>query len=172
MRATILLRTLALVSASLAWTTALAGAEAIAPDSDLGRLQGRWTARAGAKHEVRVVLAVQGRRVDVSIATPQGIRFQVHGEVKVDETTSPRRLDWVKFTGADQQEFPEIPAIYKLDRDTFIVCNGGLEGPRPTDFKSGDGLLAEVVVFKREPDRAPSKTKSISLKPREGAARK
>jgi uncharacterized protein (TIGR03067 family) len=172
MRATFLLRTLALVSASLAWTTALDGAEAIAPDSDLGRLQGRWTARAGAKHEVRVVLAVQGRRVDVSIATPQGIRFQVHGEVKVDESTSPRRLDWVKFTGADQQEFPEIPAIYKLDRDTFIVCNGGLEGPRPTDFKSGDGLLAEVVVFKREPNRAPSKTKSISLKPREGAARK
>jgi len=172
MRATFLPPTLALVAASLAWTTALAAAEAISPDSDLGRLQGRWTARAGAKHEVRVVLAVQGRRVDASIATPQGIRFQVHGEVQVDETTSPRRLDWVKFTGADQQEFPEIPAIYKLDRDTFIVCNGGLNGSRPTEFKSGDGLLAEVVVFKREPEPAASKTKSTSLKPREGTARK
>jgi uncharacterized protein (TIGR03067 family) len=172
MRATLLLPTLAFVSASLAATTALTGAEAITPDSDLGRLQGRWTARAGAKHEVRVVLAVQGRRVDASIATPQGIRLQVHGEVKVDQTTSPRQLDWVKFTGADQQEFPGIPAIYKLDRDTFIVCNGGLDGPRPTEFKSGDGLLAEVVVFKREPEPAPSKTKSASLKPRAGTARK
>jgi uncharacterized protein (TIGR03067 family) len=172
MRATFLLPSLAFVSASLAWTTALAGAEAISPDSDLGRLQGRWTARAGAKHEVRVVLAVQGRRVIASIATPQGIRFQVHGEVKVDETMSPRRLDWVKFIGADQQEFPEIPAIYKLDRDTFIVCNGGLDGPRPTEFKSGDGLLAEVVVFKREPAPAQSKTKSTGLKPREETTRK
>jgi uncharacterized protein (TIGR03067 family) len=173
MRATfVLLPGLALLSASLAWTSALAGAEAIAPDSDLGRLQGRWTARAGAKHEVRVVLAVRGRRVDASIATPQGIRFQVHGELKVDQTTSPRQLDWVKFTGADQQEFPEIPAIYKLDRDTFIVCNGGLNGTRPTEFKSGDGLLAEVVVFKREPEPIASKTKSISQKPTEGSARK
>jgi uncharacterized protein (TIGR03067 family) len=172
MRATFLPPTLALVAASLAWTTAVVGAEAISPDSDLGRLQGRWTARAGAKQQVRVVLAVQGRQVDASIATPQGIRFQVHGEVKVDETTSPRRLDWVKFTGADQQEFPEIPAIYKLDRDTFIVCNGGLHGPRPTEFKSGDGLLAEVVVFKREPEPTANKTKSTILKPREETAQK
>jgi uncharacterized protein (TIGR03067 family) len=172
MRATLLLPTLALVSASLALTTAIAGAEAIAPDSDLGRLQGRWTARAGAKHEVRVVLAVQGRRVDASIATPQGIRFQVHGEVKVDETTSPRQLDWVKFTGADQQDFPGIPGIYKLDRDTFTVCNGGLNGTRPTEFKAGDGLLAEVVVFKREPEPVASKTKSVSVKPRNETARK
>jgi uncharacterized protein (TIGR03067 family) len=140
----------ALVIVASTWVTSFAGAEAISPDSDLGRLQGRWTARAGAKKEVRVVLAVQGRRVDAWVATPQGIRFVFHGEIQIDETTSPRRLDWVKFTGADQQEFPQIPGIYKVDRDTFTVCNGGLNGSRPTEFKSGEGLLAEVVVFKRE----------------------
>ena len=169
MRATYLLPALAIVAGSLAWTNVITGAEAISPDSDLGRLQGRWTARAGAKKEVRVVLSVRGRRVDASIATPQGIRFQVHGEVKVDETTSPRRLDWVKFTGADQQDFPEIPGIYKLDRDTFTVCNGGLNGTRPREFKPGDGLLAEVVVFKREPEPVASKTKSNSGSPPEGS---
>jgi uncharacterized protein (TIGR03067 family) len=173
MRATLsLLPALVLVIANPALTTALAGAEAIAPDSDLGRLQGRWTARAGAKHEVRVVLTVQGRRVNASIATPQGIRFQVQGEVQVDETTTPRRLDWVKFTGADQQEFPEIPAIYKLNGNSFIVCNGGLHGARPKEFKSGDGLLAEVVEFKREPEPVARKPKTTALKPGEETARK
>ena len=93
---------------------------------------------------------IQGTQVDASIRTPQGIRFQVRGEVKLDETTSPRSLDWIKFSGADQQEFPDIPAIYKIDRDTFTVCNGGLGGRRPKEFTSGDGILAEVVVFERE----------------------
>jgi uncharacterized protein (TIGR03067 family) len=172
MRATYLLPALAIVAGSLAWTNAITGAEAISSDSDLGRLQGRWTARAGAKKEVRVVLSVEGRRVVASVATPQGIRFQLNGEVKVDETTSPRQLDWVKFTGADQQEFPAIPGIYKLDRDTFTVCNGGLNGSRPREFKAGDGLLAEVVVFKREPVPLASKTKSNSVSPPEGTTRK
>jgi uncharacterized protein (TIGR03067 family) len=139
---------------SLAWLSAFAGSENTKTESDLARLQGRWTARAGAKREVRVVLEIQGKQVDASIRTPQGVRFQVRGEVKVDATTSPRSLDWTKFSGADQQEFPDVPAIYKIERDTFTVCNGGLGGRRPTEFTSGDGILAEVVVFER--DRAAS----------------
>ena len=83
----------ALVSiATLGWISALAGTEAIPADSDLGRLQGRWTARAGARQEVRVILTIQGRQVDATIRTPQGISFEVQGEVRLDETTSPRSL--------------------------------------------------------------------------------
>jgi uncharacterized protein (TIGR03067 family) len=136
---------------SLAWLSTFAGTEFTKSETDLDRIQGRWTARAGAKREVRVMLEIQGAQVDASIRTPQGIRFQVRGQVKLDETTSPRSLDWVKFSGADQQEFPDIPAIYKLDRGTFTVCNGGLGGRRPAQFASGDGILTEVVVFEREP---------------------
>ena len=139
------------------WISALAGTEAIPADTDLGRLQGRWTARAGARREVRVVLIIQSRRVDATIITPQGVRFQVQGEVRLDETTSPRSLDWVNFSGADQQEFPQIPAIYKLDRDTFTLCNGGMNGTRPKEFKPGDGALADVVILER--DRSPSVAK-------------
>jgi uncharacterized protein (TIGR03067 family) len=135
---------------ALGWISALAGTEAIPADTDLGRLQGRWTARAGARREVKVFLTIQGRRVDATIKTPQGISFEVQGEVRLDETTSPRSLDWVNFSGADQQEFPQIPAIYKLDRDTFTLCNGGMNGTRPKEFKPGDGALADLVVFERE----------------------
>jgi uncharacterized protein (TIGR03067 family) len=150
MKARIALHALTAGIVTLAWLSALAGTETTKSDSDLGRLQGRWTARAGAKHEVRVVLEIKGKQVDASIRTPQGVRFQVRGELKLDETTSPRSLDWVRFSGADQQEYPDIPAIYKIDRDTFTVCNGGLGGRRPAEFTSGDGILAEVVVFERD----------------------
>ena len=149
---------LALVSiTAFGWISALAGTEAIPADTDLGRLQGRWTARAGARREVRVVLIIQSRRVDATIITPQGARFQVQGEVRLDETTSPRSLDWVNFSGADQQEFPQISAIYKLDRDTFTLCNGGMNGTRPKEFKPGDGALADVVVFERERSSSDAK---------------
>jgi|GEM_PF-1375606 len=123
--------------------------EAVSRDGDLDRLQGRWTANAGARHEIHVVIEIKGRGVCAAIKTPQGLDFQVQGELKLDETTSPRSLDWKKLTGPDQQPLPEIAAVYKIDGDTFTVCNGGFLGARPKEFKPGEGVLADVVVFHR-----------------------
>jgi uncharacterized protein (TIGR03067 family) len=118
-------------------------------DEDLGRLQGRWTAMAGARREVRVVLEVKGRGATVTITTPQGLDFQVEGEMKLDEKTTPRSLNWCNFIGPGQQPFPEITAVYKVEGDTFTVCNGGFHGARPKEFKPGDSALADLVVFQR-----------------------
>jgi uncharacterized protein (TIGR03067 family) len=160
MRTRFLILSGALAAMSLSWITSLAGSpETIAATSDLGRLQGSWTGRAGARKEIRVILTVRGRQVDVAISTPQGIRARAQGVLKVDETTSPRQVDWINFTSADQQEFPLIPGIYKLDGNTFTVCNGGMNGTRPKEFKPGDGVLSEVVVFQRERVATASKTK-------------
>ena len=148
----------------------LGGTDTSPKQSDLGRMRGRWTACAGARHEVRVILEIEGRRATASIKTPSGVRLLLEGEVKLDETTSPRRLDWVKFTGADQQEFPPLLAIYTIDGDRFTVCNGGLNGSRPTEFKRGDGILAEVVVFQREPMAVARKSKT-TVKPDDTAKR-
>ncbi len=126
-----------------------AAEESIPRDGDLGRLQGRWTAKAGARHEIHVVIEIKGRDVRAAIKTPQGLDFKVQGEVRIDETTSPRSLDWQKLTGPDQQPLPEIAAVYKIDGDTFTVCNGGFLGARPKEFKPGEGALADVVVFHR-----------------------
>ncbi len=113
---------------SVAAASARAGNETVPAGSDLGRLQGRWTAQAGPRHGIRVILEFHGRQVDAVITTPKGLNVRAQGEVRIDETTSPRSLDWVKFTGPDQQEFPTILGIYKLDHDAFTVCNGGLHG--------------------------------------------
>jgi uncharacterized protein (TIGR03067 family) len=128
-------------------------------ESDLARLQGRWTARAGARREVRVLLEIEGCKVTATVKTPHGARLLLTGEVKLDEKTSPRRVDWIKFTGADQQEFPGLLGIYTLKADRFTVCNGGLNGSRPNDFKPGDGILSEVVTFERERSLAAAKSK-------------
>jgi uncharacterized protein (TIGR03067 family) len=149
------------------WTDALAGSpEVIAADSDLGRLQGRWTASAGARKEIQVVLTVRGRQVEAAISAPQGIRLRVQGQLRLDETAAPRKLDWINFSSADQQEFPQIPGIYKLAGDTFTVCNGGMNGARPKEFKAGDGVLCEVVVFQREPTSTVATNKPPSERSR------
>lgn len=116
---------------------------------DLGRLQGRWQGMAGPRKEIRVVLEIKGRDVNVDIKTPKGLDFQAQGELNLDESTSPRSLDWRKFSGPDQQPLPNIAAVYKIEGDTFTVCNGGVHGSRPKDFKPGEGVLADVVVFQR-----------------------
>ncbi len=123
--------------------------KAVSRDGDLNRLQGRWTAKAGTRHEIHVVIEIKDRGVCAAIKTPQGVDFQVQGELKLDETTSPRSLDWMKLIGPDQQPLPEIAAVYKIDGDTFTVCNGGFLGTRPKEFKPGEGVLADVVVFHR-----------------------
>jgi uncharacterized protein (TIGR03067 family) len=162
--------TLGLATVTLSLISAVGGTDTMPRQGDLGRLQGRWTARAGARREVRVILEINGRQATASIKTPSGVRLLLEGEVKLDEMTSPRRLDWIKFTGADQQEFPPLLAIYAIDGDRFTVCNGGLNGSRPTEFKRGDGILAEVVVFQREAAVAANKSQT-AVKPPAAAKR-
>jgi uncharacterized protein (TIGR03067 family) len=128
------------------------------PAGDLGRLQGRWKAMAGPRKEIRVVLEIKGRDVSVDIKTPKGLDFQAQGELDLNESTSPRSLDWRRFSGPDQQPLPDIAAVYKIEGDTFTVCNGGVHGSRPKDFKPGEGVLADVVVFQRFDSQAQHKT--------------
>jgi uncharacterized protein (TIGR03067 family) len=144
---------------SVGLTMVAGGTETTPGEKDLAKLQGRWTARAGARREVRVVLEIKGQKATATIKTPHGAKLLLTGEVKLDATTSPRRLDWIKFTGADQQDFPPVLGIYTVEGDRFTVCNGGLNGSRPSEFKPGDGILAEVVVFERERSLADAKSK-------------
>jgi uncharacterized protein (TIGR03067 family) len=149
--------------------TMLLGLEAHAADpgsalaGDLGRLQGRWTASAGLRRDIRVVLEIKGRAVTVDISMPRGQNFQVEGELALDETTRPRSLAWTRFMAPGEQPLPEIQGVYKIDGDIFTVCNGGLHGTRPKEFKRGDHPLADLVVFQRlKPDEPKVRTATVS----------
>jgi uncharacterized protein (TIGR03067 family) len=142
------LLTIVAVTAVLGATWSVAG-EALPAAGDLAKLQGKWEGRAGAAKEIRVTLEVSESKVKVLVHTPQGLKIRAKGRLKLDESTSPRRLDWVEFSSSDHQTLPEIVGIYKIENDAFTICNGGFNGARPSDFKPGDGPLADVLVFRR-----------------------
>jgi uncharacterized protein (TIGR03067 family) len=138
---------------------ATATAADVPREGDLARLQGRWTAKAGPQRNIQVMLDIEGQQAKVGITTPKGLKFQVQGEFRINENVTPRTLDWINFTGLDEQDLPDIPAIYELNGETFKVCNGGPNSERPTEFKPGDSILAEIVIF----ERTKSKESSASL---------
>lgn len=119
------------------------------PGGDLARFQGRWVAKAGAERKLNVTLDVEGCRIKVKVTTPQGVTLRARGELSLDETTSPRTLDWIKLTGPDGSVLPEILAIYEFHGDSFRLCNGGPNNARPKAFAAGEGPLADVLKFER-----------------------
>jgi uncharacterized protein (TIGR03067 family) len=121
-----------------------------AADNDLAKLQGVWTTRAGPNKDIPVSIEIRGSVVTVRVAITKRRSIQAKGELVIDSAAAPKTLDWVKFTGRDDQEFPEILAIYELNGDILRICNGGPNNGRPCEFKAGEGALADVLTFKRE----------------------
>ena len=132
------------------------------PAGDLSKLQGRWTAMAGAKGKVAVVLEIQGTHVDVRIKTPTGLELSAEGAVKLDEEASPKALDWVEFTAPDGQDLPTVLGIYEFDGETLRICNGSLNDARPDAFRPGESPLASVVVFRRPAEAAAALAEPVA----------
>lgn len=147
-------RAMTFVIVTLAASSVGSAAERVA--DDLAGLQGTWSASAGAKKKISLTLEIHGRDVTVVIKPPVGATIRATGEIRVDATTAPKTLDWVRFTGLDGQTLPEILGIYELTGDTFRVCTGGPDNPRPTAFEPGEGMLADVLTFTRQAATAPS----------------
>src|SRR4051794_5198922 len=83
-----------------------------APDQgDLPKLQGRWEASVGRRKEFAVTLEVKGREVSATITPKIGPKLKASGELQLDETASPRSLDWVKFSTLDGTEVPTVHSI-------------------------------------------------------------
>src|SRR5947209_163436 len=97
------------------------GLGAAPEQGDLPRLQGRWEASVGRRKEFAVVLEVKGREVAATITPKIGPKLKANGELQLDESVSPRSLDWVKFSTADGTEVPPLHAIYRLEGDRLIL---------------------------------------------------
>ena len=119
------------------------------PTGDLAQLQGDWTVKAGPKKDVPVTLSVHGNEVSVDFASPLGIKIHAEGKLKINETTTPKTIDWVGFSIVDGQDFPDILGIYELKDNTLRMVNGGMNDKRPKEFKKGDGALADLLIFNR-----------------------
>jgi uncharacterized protein (TIGR03067 family) len=132
--------------------------------SDLGKMQGRWEATVGKKREFSVALEVKGNDVSAIISPRRGPKLKASGELQLDPASSPRSLDWVKFSTPDGIEVPKILSIYRLEGDKLIVRSGGFNDTRPKSFEDGgEGVWTEVMVFTRPP--ATTKTAAVTSHP-------
>ena len=121
------------------------------PDGgDLSKLQGRWQASVGRKSEIAVSLEIKGSEVSATISPKLGPKVRASGEVEIDETVTPRSLDWVKFSTIDGQEVPKLLSIYRIEGDRLYLRSGGFNDARPKGFeKGGEGIWTDVLVFTR-----------------------
>jgi uncharacterized protein (TIGR03067 family) len=116
--------------------------------SDLNKLQGRWEASVGKRREFSVTIEVKGNEVTATITPRRGPKVKANGELQLDEKSSPRSLDWVKFSTPDGIEVPRLLSIYRLEGDRLIVRSGGFNDVRPKAFEAGgEGIWTEVMVF-------------------------
>lgn len=127
----------------------MASGAAPAVQGDLARLQGQWETKVGLKKGTTVRIEIKGQSVTATISTPQGVKIHADGEVKIDETVSPKALDWVKFTTLDGEDVPEVHAIYRLEGERLFIRSGGFNDQRPTEFNPGEGVWASLLIFER-----------------------
>jgi uncharacterized protein (TIGR03067 family) len=135
----------ALISLTLVVTV---GGAAPALEGDMAKLQGCWTTKVGPKKEITIQLEIKGQTVSATVSA-LGLKVLAEGEVKIDESVSPKRVDWVKLSTPDGHEFPELLGIYEIADGKLKIRNGGLHDDRPTAFDAGDGYWGEVAVFER-----------------------
>jgi uncharacterized protein (TIGR03067 family) len=158
------MKTLGFSLVGLLLVAGAAGPSEKAPAGDLGRLQGTWTTKTGPERDIKVSLEITGHSARVKIEGSDGLSVQARGDLRIDDQSEPHTMDWVNFESQDHQEIPDLLAIYELSGGKFKLCTGGFHNDRPSEFKSGDGVLADVFVFERiAPDVAgadkDSKTK-------------
>jgi uncharacterized protein (TIGR03067 family) len=121
-----------------------------AKKGDLGKVQGRWKAMAGPEKNIPVLVDVKGQAVDVIFTSPEGQDFTLKGEVRLNDSASPKTLDWVKFVLPNGEDAPDNLGIYRLDGDEWTICSGGPGNERPAEFKAGEGRGASLLTLKRE----------------------
>jgi len=129
--------------------------KADAPKGDLAKIQGKWTAMVGPEKNIPLTIEFKGTTANIAVSI-NGEDRTIKGEVKIDETKSPKEWDWTKFEGPDGQKVEDNLSIYKIEGDTLTVCSGGPGNERPKEFKAGDGgppNLVELTRVKDEPKK-------------------
>jgi hypothetical protein len=80
---------------------------------------------------------------------PDGSLHRHAGETfRIDETATPRTMD---FTAPNGSPGRETPGIYELGGETLKLAVGDPGGPRPTEFRSGEGAKPpRLLILKRK----------------------
>ncbi len=69
------------------------------------------------------------------------------GTFTLDASTTPKSITWTDSMGEDTGR--PLPAIYKLDRDSFVFVAADADDPRPRVFTTTAGQTMRTFVRKR-----------------------
>ncbi len=121
---------------------------------DLARLQGEWAVVSGAPKGTSMLVEIRENVFTMTRTGPGGSLHRHAGEtIRLDETARPRIMDFA----APDPTGRDTPGIYDLDGDTLKLAVGDPGGPRPTEFRPGEGEKApHVLILKRRKPAASS----------------
>ena len=71
-----------------------------------------------------------------AVRTAEGVLL-LEGSFTLDASTNPKAITWTDTVGPDAGK--QLPAIYRLDGDTFVFIAADVGAPRPTAFHTGPG---------------------------------
>ena len=107
---------------------------------DLAKLAGAWEAKVGANKDRSIVVEFKGSSVSAKLTGDDGNSATYKGEAKINESASPKTIDFVKFKGEDGNELGgDNLGLYKIEGETLTICAGGHGNPRPSEFKGEAG---------------------------------
>lgn len=118
---------------------------------DLLMFQGRW--RQVRFEENGLVNPPDSHGADGAVMTIDGHHFHVaipggetliEGAFRLDETTSPKSIDWIDSFGPDAGQ--SLPSIYTLSADRFEFAAADADMERPRSFSGGEGITIRGFV--------------------------
>jgi uncharacterized protein (TIGR03067 family) len=105
---------------------------------DLAGLQGEWKAMIGAERDRPVIFTIKDKTIAVKFTTAEGQVLNLSGEISLNESASPRTIDFVKFKN-EGEPMDDTLGLYEVKGDTLRLCVGAPGDPRPAEMKGGPG---------------------------------